>query len=94
MIIKNTIKGRPIIIVLLNVFLSLKECLSLFLIIEQKQREIQALKRNTHNSLTVFGAWVPQIAQKIEEAFRQRKFGKMPRGPVGMIKHSKTKIHV
>jgi hypothetical protein len=41
----------------------------------------------------VFGAWVPQVAQKIEEAFRQRKFRKMPRGPVGMMKLPTTKIH-
>jgi hypothetical protein len=55
-----------------------------FLITEQKQREIQALKREAHNSLTVFGAWVPRVSQRIDAAFRQGKFGKMPRGPIGI----------
>ncbi|KDR12930.1 structural maintenance of chromosomes protein 6 isoform X2 [Zootermopsis nevadensis] len=51
--------------------------------IEQKQTELQALKREKDNSVTLFGAWVPRVSQKIDEAFKQRKFGKMPKGPVG-----------
>ncbi|XP_069682239.1 structural maintenance of chromosomes protein 6-like isoform X2 [Periplaneta americana] len=50
---------------------------------EQKQREIKEMKKDSSNNLSVFGAWAPKVNQKIEEAMRSGKFKKKPRGPLG-----------
>jgi hypothetical protein len=50
----------------------------------QQKRAVSSLKNDSSNSLTVFGAWVPKVNQKIEEAYKNGLFEKKPQGPLGV----------
>ncbi|PSN30065.1 hypothetical protein C0J52_23172 [Blattella germanica] len=51
--------------------------------IGQKEYEIKNMKKESHNSLSVFGAWVPRVTSRIEQALKEGLFEKKPRGPLG-----------
>lgn len=51
--------------------------------IKDLEQELKTLQSQHTNSFTVFGTWVQPLLEKINIAFKQRKFSAKPVGPVG-----------
>lgn len=47
------------------------------------QKQLRDLQGSRLDKLKLFGAWQPDLRQKIVEAMRQRKFHREPIGPIG-----------
>lgn len=47
------------------------------------QKQLRDLQGSRQDKLKLFGAWQPELRQKIVEATRQRKFHREPIGPIG-----------
>ena len=47
------------------------------------QKQLRDLQGSRQDKLKLFGAWQPELRQKIEGAVRQRKFHREPIGPIG-----------
>ena len=48
------------------------------------QKQLRDLQGSRQDKLKLFGAWQPELRQKIEAAVQQRKFHREPIGPIGM----------
>ncbi|XP_068209868.1 structural maintenance of chromosomes protein 6 isoform X2 [Palaemon carinicauda] len=51
--------------------------------IKDLEQELKTLRSRHTNSFSVFGTWVQPLLEKIEVAFRQKKFSAKPVGPLG-----------
>ena len=47
------------------------------------QKQLRDLQGSRQDKLKLYGAWQPELRQKIVEAMRQRKFHREPIGPIG-----------
>ena len=47
------------------------------------QKQLNNLKESRTNRLTMFGTWIPELVQKIDDAVRRGVFHKKPVGPIG-----------
>ena len=48
------------------------------------QRQLRDLQGSRKDKLTLFGSWVPELCQRIEQAARRGRFHYPPVGPIGM----------
>jgi len=48
------------------------------------QRELRDLQGSRQDKLQLFGSWVPELRQRVEQAARRGKFHHTPVGPIGM----------
>ena len=53
--------------------------------VEAAQRQLRDLQGSRQNKLKLFGAWQPELRQKIEQAVQQGRFHHAPVGPIGMV---------
>ncbi|XP_015590762.1 structural maintenance of chromosomes protein 6 isoform X2 [Cephus cinctus] len=51
--------------------------------IRSSKHRLSQLKQQSDNNITVFGANIPRLLQRIQEEFKRGRFKKMPRGPIG-----------
>lgn len=51
--------------------------------VEAAQRQLRDLQGSRQNKLKLFGAWQPELRQKIEQAVQQGRFHHAPVGPIG-----------
>lgn len=47
------------------------------------QRQLRDLQGSRNNKLKLFGSWVPDLLQRVEQAERRGKFHQKPVGPIG-----------
>uniref|UniRef100_A0A8D9EQJ5 Structural maintenance of chromosomes protein 6 n=1 Tax=Cacopsylla melanoneura TaxID=428564 RepID=A0A8D9EQJ5_9HEMI len=52
-------------------------------VINQKEEHLRRVQSKQSNTLSQYGPWMQQLVDSIKEAFKKRKFSKMPRGPLG-----------
>ena len=52
---------------------------------DQCRRHLRDLEASRNNKMRRFGAWVPELLQKIDDAFKNGRFHKKPRGPLGKL---------
>lgn len=50
------------------------------------QRQLRDLQGSRNNKLKLFGSWVPDLLQRVEQADRRGKFHHRPVGPIGKEK--------
>ncbi|KAJ7385875.1 Structural maintenance of chromosomes protein 6 [Desmophyllum pertusum] len=51
--------------------------------LDAAQRQVRDLQGSRNNKLKLFGAWVPELLQRVEQAERRGKFHRKPVGPIG-----------
>jgi len=51
--------------------------------LSDSNNKLQKLEASRTNDLRRFGAWMPDLVKRIDEAHQQRKFHQKPRGPIG-----------
>ena len=47
------------------------------------ERQLRDLQGSRQNKLKLFGSWVPELRQRVEQAARRGKFHHAPVGPIG-----------
>ena len=47
------------------------------------QRQLRDLQGSRQDKLKLFGSWVPELRQRVEQAARRGKFHHTPVGPIG-----------
>ena len=47
------------------------------------QRQLRDLQGSRNNKLKLFGSWVPDLLQRVDQAIRRGKFHQKPIGPIG-----------
>ena len=52
---------------------------------DQCRRRLRDLEASRNNKMRRFGAWVPELLHKIDEAVKNGRFHKRPRGPLGEL---------
>lgn len=48
------------------------------------QRQLRDLQGSRQDKLKLFGSWVPELRQRIDQAARRGKFHQAPVGPIGI----------
>lgn len=51
--------------------------------VDAVQRQLRDLQGSRNNKLKLFGSWVPELLQRVEQADRRGKFHHKPVGPIG-----------
>ena len=51
--------------------------------VEALQRQLRELQGSQTNKLKIFGSWVPELIQSVEQAAQRGKFHQKPVGPIG-----------
>ena len=52
---------------------------------DQGRRRLRDLEASRSNKMRRFGAWVPELIARIDKAFKDGRFHKKPRGPLGTV---------
>lgn len=51
--------------------------------VDAVQRQLRDLQGSRNNKLKLFGSWVPELLQRVEQADQRGKFHHRPVGPIG-----------
>lgn len=61
--------------------------------VDAVQRQLRDLQGSRNNKLKLFGSWVPDLLQRVEQADRRGKFHHRPVGPIGKEKNNLFNAH-